>query len=418
MNMNPSQYSRVVSSFFFAFILLFSVTVHASTLRKMIRNLSGVPQSQREKVFGILEDLDINPKNLYENQVRTLARALDDPVYLFPIFLMNDVDDLSRGTFATFARESDLFYGHDPFLFYLLVKHFFFLRFDLHRDSDALFTKLFTKKSGRKWKELPFQEAKRNWENILNATNEANDLGHTTITETDLEAAAISFVHQKFSDKYFSNVDVDFFYGLTHPSSWEEQSLGRFFHDRFSIDHYTNPHFTLTPEDSYHQFIMTMILDDFPLTRENLSLMNSKEFVLRIWKDITHEVSRRGSAGISGSVFLERIVDSLIEFKRSGSGDFLKAMEEAAREDDRLVQLVAIVDRFASNSNLENYRQNLLQQFRETPVSERNPIIYDFLTHTDLEEFVSQQAREENNYWRNALEQSRQSDPADAGTHL
>ena len=182
--------------------------------------------------------------------------------------------------------------------------------------------------------------------------------------------------------------------------------MGMFFHNRFTVDHYINPHFTLTPENPYCRFIMMKILvfsgrwNSFS-SYSRLDI-NSKEFVLRIWKDIIEEtrISRQGSPWSPNSIFAKHIVDSINEATRSGSSDFLRAMEEAAREDDRLAQLVGIVNRFAFGNNLEIYRQHLLQLFRK-PESEIDQVIHDFLSHSDLEELVLQR-----------------SDPVDAGAHL
>ena len=389
MNINPSQCSRVVSSFFFVFILLFSCITQAGILQKMIRNLSDVPQSQKEKVFEIYENLNAKPKDLSENEMRTLARALDDPISL--------IENSPDGPFGPEFPDRVFPRRH------LLHRGFFFALFDLHRDSDALFTKLFSRKKWSKWEELPFREAKRNWENFLGSVEQANRFGYTQIRETDLEAAAISFVHQKFSNKYllsdeyvpndrYASPLIDLPRSFISTSPWEERSLGTFFHRRFTIDHYTNPHFTLTPENSYHYFIMKMIsdfLDRGVLSSASMSVIDSKEFILRIWKDITQEFSGQGNPGMASSVFSQRIIDSIIECRTLGfSTDdqpFMSAMAEAAREDDRLAQLFKIVDKFASRSfastsDLENYRQNALQQFREMSDSERDPIIfYNFL---------------------------------------
>ena len=348
MNMSPSQYSRVVSNLLFVFVLLFSGMAQANVFQKMIRSLPDVPQPKIEEVFDILENLGISTNHLYEDEIRVLVRALDDPTRLI------ENSPFSSGTFGSTVSS-----------FYHTKRSFFFARFDLHKDSDALFTRLFTQKSGEKLEELPFQEAKRNWEDFLDEVKKSNWLGYTQIEETDLEASAMSFIHQKFSDKYLIN-DVDFRYELT-PSSWDEQSLGRFFHNQFTISHYTNSHFTLTSRNYYYVLIIHMIWDSSFLKEENLSLINSKEFVLRIWKDVTDEISSGRVSGISSAAFLELVVDyrNLPNSSMEGHLSFLKAVEEAAREDDRLAQLVGIVKESASGNNPEAYRRNLLRQFRE-----------------------------------------------------
>ena len=49
MNINSSQQSRVASSFFFVFILLFSGMAQAGILQKIAQSLPGVPQSKIEE---------------------------------------------------------------------------------------------------------------------------------------------------------------------------------------------------------------------------------------------------------------------------------------------------------------------------------------------------------------------------------
>ena len=395
MNMNPSQYLRATIGLFFVFILLFFGVAQASVFQKVTRGFSNTPQSKIEEVFGIVGDLGVDPKGLSKKEIRALVLALDDPTHLV---------NLSRDGLAVRLFHS----GVD--------KVFFFSRFDLHKDSNALFTKLFFKKSGNQWKELPFEESRRNWQDFLEFVWIANREGHTQITDIDLEASAISFIHQRFSDRYIPNhrVVTNRYPYLT--SSWDRQSLGVFFNNQLTIAHYINPHFTLAPENPYHYLIMSMVRNDSFVRRgENLSLINSKEFVLKIWSDTIREISRRRSMGISmgmsNSVFLERIIKSVIECRTPPVSSlwnhpFLKAMEEASRENDRLVQLVqlfGVIDRFVADNPEASYR-NLLDQLRTNPDSKIDQIVYDFLFHADLENSV--------------LQHSRHSDPADAGVHL
>ena len=337
MNMSLSQYTRVATSFFF--ILLFSGTAQASVLEKMIRRLPDVPQSKIEEVFDILESLKIS-RNIPKNEVRTLALALDDPTYL--IKLSPD------GVFRSFVHAV-----------------FFFSRFDLYKDSDAIFTKLFTKKNGNELKELPFVETKKNWENfLLGAKNSANWSGYNRFTKTDLEAAAISFL-QGSSDTYF-------LYGFPpsrqSPRSLDAYLLVSFFENKFNINHYMSPHFTLTPHNPYYPTIMSRISFIFAGS-SYFDLLNSKDFILKIWKDVTQEISRQESPMRASNILLNSISDSIIRSSlldsSLGNQPFMKALEEAARENDDLAQLVDIVNKLASGRNLQNYRQRLLQQFRE-----------------------------------------------------
>ena len=441
MNINPSQFSRTTIGLFF--VLFFPGITQANVLQKMARSLPDIPQSKVEEVFNILEDVGVSPSNepgsnfrvlghprfgdtttyLYQDSVRQMVHALDDPVSLIKPLNMEMAQ--SR-----------------PYIKLRYIKiRFFFARFDFYKDSDTLFTKLFATKSGSKLLELPFEEAKRNWENFLGAVKNANDGGYAQITETDLEAAAMSFIHQRFSDTYFpwsdspspsrsSNVSalsrnwqpispLSLRFGSTSSDAgtiyWDEQSLGAFFHNQFNIGHYMSPHFTLTPEDFYHRLIMGITLSSLErraLHSTHMSIINSKNFVLRIWNDAIVEINKQEGLGISSHVFLERIVNSI----SSEDQTFLKALVEAAREDDRLAKLVGIVYRFATDtgsnlteisrisrtaedagSNLENYRQNFLRQFRDmpsgSPTSEIDQLIYSFLSRPDLEEFVLQQVR-------------------------
>ena len=403
MNINPSQCLRTASSFFFIFILLFGGMARASIFHRMIRSpLPDISQSKIKEVFDVLEDLDIEQWEIdvSESNLRALVRALDDPTHLIK---NTPHPGSSFGLVHSSAINTRI--------------RFFFARFDLYKDSDSLFTKLFAKKSGSELQELPFEETKRNWENFLDTVKNANNGGYAQITEIDLEAAAMSFIHQRFPDKYFPDMDL---VSRTHPRfwirSWEEQSLGTFFHNQFNIGHYTNPHFTLNWNNHYYILIMNMIWDpSFLKEGENLSLVNTKEFVLKIWNDVTKEISiGRVTTGTSNFVFLERIVESIIEFRNlSGSSafiesqPFLKALVEAAREDDRLTQLVDIVNKLASNTNTpEDYRWRILQQFIKASGLEEDMVHSVLSSHGLLDENFALRS------------QMRQSDPADAGANL
>ena len=364
MNINPSQYLREIGGLFFCFYFVFGPDVaQASNFQKITQSLSDVHRSKVEKTLKFFEGVGIL-ENLSQKEVRVLIHAVDDPTSL----IQNSPSP--SGTF-----------GSGTSLFHHIKSRFFFSLFDLRKDSDALFTKLFSRKSGRKWEELPFEEAKRNWDNFLDEVRRSNRSYHTQIREIDLETAAINFIHQKFSDKYFPNADL--FYGPYHPTTWDEQSLGAFFHNQFSIDHYINPYFTLTWKDNYYESIMTMIWKE----RKNFPLINSKKFVLKIWNDTTEEIRARGTQAISSFVFLELIKNSIIEFRRLGSGShpFLEAMEEAAREDDHLARLINIVNEFTTDTsgNLEDYEPYILRQFIESSGLEEN-MIHDLLYHHDL----------------------------------
>ena len=410
--MNLSNIFRAASGFFFCFYFVFgSNTAQAINIQKALgfyASLSQKAKKAKEKeVFGILENLDIKPKiepkNLTEEELRVLVHALDDPTNLIRSALgrslrkmddsLIDPTDLIRNPpYGVF--ESDLH------------RAFFFSRFHLHRDSDGLFIKLFSfidddgfdledilLLDELPFKELPFEEAKMNWENFLDAAKRAKQTGRLSNLDTiDLEAAAMSFIHQRLSDFYYQLRQEDFYIGLTNPNSWTEDSLGKFFHNRFSIDHYMSPHFTLTPENHYSQYIMSMITEGFFLFRgQNHPLINSKEFILKIWKNSMEEIKL---SMFSSSTFLGRIVvESIIECRREGlspeSHNSLKAMAEAAREDDRLAEFMGIVYNLVSSTNLENYYWSL-QNFTKVPESATDWLIFDFLSRSDLKDFVLQ----------------------------
>ena len=153
MNMNPSQYPRAISSSFLVFILLFSGMAQAGiTLAQKVASryyLNNTPYVKIKEVVDTLENhfaftgLDDIPAEALEE----LVRAWDDPIRL-----IEPSDQYSIS--ATFKNNS------------IPESIIFFARFDLQKDGDALFTKLFTQKSGEKLEELPFEQAKRNWENF------------------------------------------------------------------------------------------------------------------------------------------------------------------------------------------------------------------------------------------------------------
>ena len=385
MNMNLSKYLRAVNSLFFIFTLLFSGMAQASLLQRVTRSLPKVSEYKRDKVFSIVEDLDINiePKNLSENEIRALAYALDDPTSLI-------------------KSSSDGLFGSD------LYRAFFFSRFDLYRDGDALFTKLFSK-PGRN-RELPFKKIKRNWENFIDATKSAKRTGVAQIEETDLEAAAISFIHQKF-DRYSSSIitDADLPYAREYfkSSGLADESLGMFFQRKFTIAHYINPHFTLTQDHPYHQFVMSMILVDgkvdlytsqvyrsdilggvsYGIYSPNHSLLilnpefpnsiNSEEFILKLWGNITEEISSRSprtggiyrTSRIYTNVFLDRITKAVTQCLKKDisieSDPFLRAIIQSAREDDRLMEVVNIINNLASQYNSRRIKFRLEEAIQE-----------------------------------------------------
>ena len=371
VNRNSSQYLRVISGLLF--VLFFSDMAQAVFFQRMIQKLPNVPQPKVVKIFSVLDELNLKPEDLSAHEVRALVRALDDPTYLIKIS-----PDESVGSSLT----GNLFPGR-------INAKLFFSLFNLHQNSDALFAKLFSIKNGNKYQELPFKEAKRNWEDFLDALRVANKSGNTQFTKTDLEAAAISFIHQRFPDKYPPNTDLPLRTNTIRSwtRSWEEESLGVFFHNQFNINHYISPYFTLISENHYYKLIMKMTQNSSFLRQgKNLSLRDSKEFVLRIWNDVAEEIRTGRINGESSSAFLELIVNSSIEFRRSSSKShpFLKALEKASRENNHLVQLMDIVDDFIDNSgNLRDYKEHILRQFIEASGLDED-VVYNLLSHYGL----------------------------------
>ena len=318
MNINPSIYLRAISSLFFIFTLLFGASMaQASVFQKVTRslNLSYVPQSKIDEVIDILQDSGLNTDYMLPEDLKKLALALDDPVSLIKPSL------------------GDLFEFEDSIIF--------FARFNLYKDSDVLFTKLF----GSTLEEIPFKDAENNWESLLGDLKFIESSGgRARFTKTELEAAAISFVHR--------NQDL-----------LPEDSLGIFFRNRFTIDHYINPHFTLSPHNIHYRLIMDRIL--ISLKKREFSFYD-QELVARIWNNMIEEIKiyNQGRRDIpevlvmkellSADVFVSRTINALIKRNRSElsfqSDPFLRAMMELAREDNRLAK---IVDFLASESGTD-----------------------------------------------------------------
>ena len=354
MNMNPSQHPRVINNFFLVFILLFSGMAQAVSPQRILPG-TGTPLS-KIVLSDILKDLDINPNGLSGSDWKELALALDDPIHLIGPYRIGHYHDNRYALFLSPVR-----------------RDFFFSRFDLQKhSSDTLFTQFFTEKNHGIRQERSFEDSKRNWDEFLDGLRDAKIQGRTQIKETDLEAAAMSFIYKKFPNRNHRIIDeylrVD---ELTY--MWDVTSMGMFFYYKFNINHYISPYFTLTSDHYYHQLIMNMIWEpSFLKQGNNLSLIESKEFALKIWKDVTEEISRQGEPGMASFSFAEFVVQSVETIwdpaYSSQMGEaFMRAMEEAAREDDRLAQLVKTVQEFASNhSNAQgNYRENLLEIIQE-----------------------------------------------------
>ena len=100
-------------------------------------------------------------------------------------------------------------------------------------------------------------------------------------------------------------------------------------------------------------------------------LMRPKEFILRVWKDLIEETRISTGAGLSvrlshhntRSVFSGRIANAIVECNRSRiskeSDPFLKAIMEAAREDNRLIQVVNVLFSESRRTDSRGVRRNV-----------------------------------------------------------
>ena len=372
MNVNLSQCLRAVSSLFVIFTLLFGSSMAQAKIFPRVQSLFNISDSKIEEVFDVFKDLgmrvssdgEITVRTMQGNtsiepsrplsryEIRTMVAALDHPIHLIKL-------------------SSDGLFRSD------LSRAFFFNQFHLYKHGDDLFNKLFFKRNRGKWEELPFLEARENLENFLDIVRVADQEGYTRITETDLEAAAITFIFQRLSD---SSVSV-----YSKPNSWDEQSLSTFFRDKFTVNHYTNPYFELTlfQRDPYTHIANRSLGISISQSAELTSLhqnphyhlignkvlsflkkgffsppelMNPKEFVLKIWKDLIEEtmaVTPRGFAvrleeSTAWRIFADRIAKAIVECNRSRfpmeSDRFLRAIMEAAKEDNRLAEVPDFLD--------------------------------------------------------------------------
>ena len=333
MNTNLSKYLRAVSGLFFIISLFFGPSMaQAKIFQRITRSLglTYVPQSKIDEVIDILgSSSSIGADYTLSRDLKRLALALDDPVSLIK------------------ASDINLFEGSG-----LNDAIIFFNRFSLYEDSNALFTKLF----GSELDKIPFEEAEYKWINLLGSLKLVEGFGgRARVTQTDLEAAAISFIHR----------DQDLL---------PKDSLGKFFRDEFTVDHYINPHFTLSPHNPYYRSIMSHILPS--LRDRKFSFPLDQELVARIWNDAIEEIRiyNEGSRDIPGvlapfpDLFIHKTTKALIKSNSSGasvqSDPFLKAIMELAREDNRLAKVADIL--FSeSGTDYTNVRINLERAIKE-----------------------------------------------------
>ena len=327
---------------FFVFTLLYMFnTAHAGRphIAHVGLDFNGSPASW---FVDYLEDVGINVKNISKEEVEFLTKALNEPAILV---------DLSRG--GLFKSES--------------YRNLFFKYFYFPKDGDSLFAKLFYEDMGEGvLDELPFDEAKRNWESLINALEQTTLAGHTNIEETDMTAAAISFIRRNSYKLYLNRLDTIYVRRIT-ANSWREAlairrdlnnmvrstlenpapegSLFYIFEDLYPFNtstyfkYYISPYFQLSGNDPYHFAIVREILKD-------PSILHTKKSILKIWTDINYNYSE-DIIGINKTLFSKRIADSLAtnvyingSVRISIEGDsFLMAISAAAREDYELSTL-------------------------------------------------------------------------------
>ena len=109
------------------------------------------------------------------------------------------------------------------------------------------------------------------------------------------------------------------------------------------------------PRSSYH----SLLNPEFP------NSINSKKFISKLWKNINEEIRRQSQrtygvyrysiSRIYTQVFLDRITRSVTQCLKKDisieSDPFLIAIIQIAREDDRLKEVVNIINDFASQPN-------------------------------------------------------------------
>ena len=220
----------------------------------------------RQSLFASHEDFQRileqhNIKNLSEKEMEAIAYAnsINNPIYLI--------------------HSLKSFFNSNAY------KTFFFLHFDLHKHGDGLFTQLFTKRVDKNTRrELDLPAAQKNWENFTRSLEEAVMDGYTQIEQTDLEAAALTFIHTKLSPfRKFENYSGIARHGYTN-TTWFTISIASFFHEiildlgRY-LEYYMSPHFKLDIMDPYFKVILYGVMGDE-------STFRSKDAIIRIWNDI------------------------------------------------------------------------------------------------------------------------------------
>ena len=290
---------------FFASLILILISnkVQAQAVHKTIKRLSKNPPMQslfssHEDFKQILEEQNI--KNLSQKEIEALAyaSAVNNPIYLM--------------------RSLKSFFNSDAY------KAFFFLHFDLNKHGDGLFAHLFTKKVDKNPRvELGFFAAKKNWRNFIRALQDAIRSGQTQINQTDLEAAALTFIHTKLSPfKKFENYsainDSDFPYTSTR---WFTISIASFFHEiildsRRHLEYYMNPYFKLGIMDPYFKVISRGVISDE-------AIFQNKDAIVKIWNHIKAygiQAERQSDDSFLKPIFWSEEISLISRFKEHIEG--------------------------------------------------------------------------------------------------
>ena len=350
--MNLFGYSIVVRIFFVFTLLCMCNAAHANRFSRIGLDFDDGVKNYLEQIVGV------DVKNVSRQEAEFLVRTRREPALL--------VDPSDWGLFKS---ES--------------YRNLFFRNFDFPDGNKSLFKKLFYKQTGEGIQELPFDEAKRNWENFIDALEQATLAGHTRIQRIDVEAAAISFIRKNSYESYlyeFDIIDVNHMLRADSGSYREtlaivsrdldhigtlilqnpapEGTLLYIFRDLHSFDtstyfrYYASHHFQLPIDDPYHFFIVREILKDS-------SVPHTKESILKIWTYIVSNPSEN-VMDLNKQLLSSRLANTFpsnIYPNRSGSGPtmsiegspFLMAVSDAAEDNDMLLELFNRESRRAMN---------------------------------------------------------------------
>ena len=352
---------KVKFLFFVLLILIFTpnkVQAQAQVGKAIGELLENPPSQSLFSSHGDFQNIleEQNIKNLSQKQTEALAYAssVNDPIYLM--------------------RSLKSFFNSDAY------KAFFFLHFDLDKHGDELFTHLFTKKVDKNTRiELDLPASQKNWEDFIRSLEEAIRNGQTQINQTDLEAAALTFIHTKLSPHINFNRPLSrhntFPFEYTD-TQWFGNSIAVFFHLEIIqyryADLYMNPYFRLTTMDPYLYTVLKTIVSDS-------NSLDSKEIILKLWSDIKAYATKvEQSSAIGINAIHTRYKRSLIqnlekEIKKSlqrASFHFRSNNVQVSFEEDPLLK--ALVEARYEDSSLLSF----LKELTHTHV--RNPNLSEF----------------------------------------